>query len=179
MLVFDVNNLKNIINSVGYYIGQNIKPVYDTAIASTSYNNPLEYGIKTEDVSVINYSPFVEIEYPLTDRSADEPTGMGDNAVWQYLRIWMRIYPALAGDRPSPDSSILLENLFHHYFGTGLLLPIYDFTKPLPYPQIDGFYMQEGRRVTPKTHFDANLAIQKHRFDYGIVLRYGVQAASG
>lgn len=179
MLIYNINNLRNIVNSVCYYIDNNIKPAYDAAIVGTTYNAPLLSGVKTEDVTQIAYMPFVEVELPLTARPADDCTGMGDRAVWQYLKVNMRVYPALDNDRPSLDSTVLLEELFHYYFGTSLLLPIYDFTQPTPYPQLDGFYMQNGMKGIVRGVKDGHLAIIKHRFDYSITLRYGALAASG
>lgn len=179
----DLNLFQNVLYSVEDFIYQNVVVPYNSAVTGTTHASQLAIMIDDpDDDSIIAKVPVIVMEMP-TDSSGMPPaTGMGDGMVWKSKQFYLRVYPALDTDattgaqKPSIKATAVLESLFE-YLSTALTLPIYDFTQT-PKTVVNGAYIVESRRL----HMGGKatmLALDKHRFDYVLEIKYPLTTLNG
>lgn len=181
-MTFTQASTKNIVNSIRDFLETNVKPNYDNkAIASASWTQPLEFVIYApDDPSVLATIPSIAIELPYDVKGA-ESTGLGDQLVWRHKEIHLYCYPGVdTNGKPSIESAQWLETCVDYALGTALTIPINDYSNfPTVTNNVDFAYVQDARLIRPVNKIPDALAIERHRFDYLLTIRYSVTTING
>lgn len=171
---------KNLVNSLKDYIASNIVTPYNTEAAASPYPTAASIGLAyPDDPDIFASVPRIIIELPLSDVGQVTGTGCGDGIVWRTKQVQMTVYPGLTSDnKPSVQSMEALMTLFDYALGSGLYIPIKDYSLS-SLPLIDTMEIVSPRLMTPKGRRDPTLALERHRFDYTLNLRYSQVAING
>lgn len=168
-----------IVRSVISYLSTYVVSPYNTAVASTTYPGPL--GIELEfpdDPSKSPVVPVIIIPSP-EDAAKQITTGVGDGEVWKTKSFRMTCFPALTTEnKPSVTAAAVLRNYLDFALGTGLYIPIYDYSVS-PAVQSEAAQIIDSRVIKSPKSFAPLLAIEKHVFDYQLTIKYPVVTING
>lgn len=168
-----------IVRSLMAYLNTNVVTPYNAAITSTNFQTPL--GIELEfpdDPEKAPILPLIVIPHP-EDSKSQQSTGMGDGTVWKCKLFRMTCFPALTDDnKPSVTAAATLRSYMDYALGTGLYIPIYDYSQS-PAPQVEAARIVQSKIIPAPRSFAPLLAQEKHVFDYQLILEYPVVAING
>ena len=179
-LTFAQSSERYILNSIKDYLNTNIVVPYNTAVASTSYPNPL--GIELErpaDPMTVPVFPLIVIRKLMSGRG-DEPTGIGEGLVWKTKDFRFSFYPALTTQgKPEPEAEEILRHYADWALGTALFIPVYDYSQNQPYPIVENIRVSNAKPVIPTHMPDIIMDYERYRFDYVFTGTYATLTING
>lgn len=161
------------------YINTNVITPYNAAVAATNYPTQMSIGLEfPDDPSVKLTTPSIVIEPPI-DLHDQESSGLGDQIVYKYKQFRLYCFPAITTEgKPSWSAAATMKNYMDWALGTGLYIPIMDYTPQTPVQSEAGQIIQ-SKIINSSKSFAPLLAIEKHRFDYLLTLKIPVTTING
>jgi hypothetical protein len=173
---------ENVMTSVEAFLYTNVVLPYNSAVANTSYSTPVTILMQDpDDYSITASVPVIVLTLP-DDVSQVNSTGMADGLVWNYMEVGMNVYPGLStspdgSQKPILHSATYLRSLLLSV-KTALTLPLYDYTQTPP-ALVDFAYIEKCKVTELKGALKNMLALEKHRFDFTLGLRFVTPALNG
>jgi hypothetical protein len=162
--------------SVEAFLYANICVPYNAAVAGTNYPAPLTQMLLDPDDENFEAKVPVIVFLEPYDVADVESTGMGDGYTWSWMEFPMMVYPAQSVDPstgalyPEIKSATKLRSLFKG-ITTALTIPLYDFTVS-PTSPVDYAYVTRARLRNIGGAGMTSLALEKHRFNFDLCLRF-------
>lgn len=171
----------NLLQSLEAFLYTNVVTPYNAAVSALAYNDPLTIMIDDpDDPNKEAIVPALTLQLP-TDVKDPLGLGMGDKEVWMYKLFDVRCYPAMSKDtngtmKPSITAASMLRSLMGRV-STALTIPLYDYATSTTVP-VDFAYIDSVRLINLRGAI-TDLALEKHRFDYHICIRFVQPALNG
>jgi hypothetical protein len=182
-LLLNVNFENNLFRSVWAFLATNIVTPYNVAVTGTNFSQAMTMLIKDpDDSSLVASVPAIVMDLPFESKSFDS-TGSGDGLVWQYWSFPMEMYPGIFKDpgdgagKPSVISASYMRSLCVG-ISTALLVPLYDYTVSSVNP-VDVAFITGSKLTKVKGAAADMLAMDKHRFNYELSVRFATATLNG